>query len=42
MKNEKLDGAQDTAIVPTPESTAELIPEPTARLVEQSLEKDTP
>ena len=32
---------QQTAIVPTTETTAELIPEPTARLVEKSLERDT-
>ena len=33
--------AQQTAIVPTPESTAELIPEPTARLVEKSFAENT-
>ena len=32
---------QETAIVPSPEATAELIPEPTARLVEKSFAKNT-
>ena len=35
MKNE----AQETAIVPATESTAELIPEPTTRLVEKFLDR---
>ena len=35
MKNEKLDGTPATAIAPSPKATAELIPEPTARLVEK-------
>ena len=37
MENEK----QQTAIVPATEGTAELIPEPTARLVEKSFAKNT-
>ena len=37
MKNE----IQATAIVLSPQTTAELIPESTARLVEKSLERDT-
>ena len=40
MKNERLDGAQETAIVPTTESTT-AIPEPTARLVEKSIAENT-
>ena len=32
---------QETAIVPTIKTTAELIPQPTARLVGKSLERDT-
>ena len=32
---------QQTAIVPTTETTAELIPEPTARLVEKSFAENT-
>ena len=32
---------QETAIVPSTQPTAELIPEPTARLAEKFLEKDT-
>ena len=32
---------QETAIVPTPETTAEVIPEPTARLVEKSFAENT-
>ncbi len=32
---------QETAIVPSPETTAELIPEPTARLVEKSFAENT-
>ena len=32
----KKEKTQETAIVPTTESTAELIPEPTTRLVEKS------
>ena len=31
MKNDKLDGTPATAIVPSPEPTAELIPKLTAR-----------
>ena len=42
MKNDKLDGnPQATAIVPSPESTAELIPKPTADLIEKSFAKNT-
>ena len=33
---------QETAIVPSTETTVELIPEQTARLVEKSLGRDTP
>ena len=40
MKNERLDGAQETAIVPTTETTT-AIPEPTARLVEKSFADNT-
>ena len=39
MENENPEKTQTTSIVPTTESTAELIPESTARLVEKSLEK---
>ena len=35
MKNERLDGAQETAIVPTTETTT-AIPEPTADLIKNS------
>ena len=35
MKNERLDGAQETAIVPTTETTT-AIPEPTAELIKKS------
>ena len=41
MKNKKTGEIQETAIVPSPESTAELIPHPTARLVEKSFAKNT-
>lgn len=41
MKNDKLDGAQDSPIVLVGETTAELIPEPTARLVEKSFAENT-
>ena len=42
MKNDKLDGnPQATAIVPSTETTAELILEPTARLVEKSFAENT-
>ena len=40
MKNERLDGVQETAIVPTTETTT-VIPEPTARLVEKSFADNT-
>ena len=39
MKNEKTKGIQQTAIVPSPETTAELIPQPTAHLIEKSFAK---
>ena len=42
MKNERLEGAKETAIVPTPKTTTEFIPQPTTRLVEKSLEKEAP
>ena len=35
------DKKQATAIVPMTETTAELIPQPTARLVKKSLRRDT-
>ena len=38
MENNRLKGAD---LVPTTETTAELIPEPTAKLVEKSLVRDT-
>ena len=41
MENEKLDDTQETAIVPSGEATAELIPEPTAELIEKSFAKNT-
>ena len=41
MKNDRQDSALATAIVPTTESTAELIPEQTARLVEKSFAENT-
>ena len=39
MENEKLKGAD---LVPTTETTAELIPDLTAKLVEKSLVRNTP
>ena len=42
MKSEKLDGnPQETAIVPTTETTAELIPRQTAKLIEKSFAENT-
>ena len=41
MKNEKLEGTQETAIVPTTETTAEFIPEPTAELIGKSFAENT-
>lgn len=41
MKNEKRDNMPSTAIVPSPESTTELIPEPTSKLVEKSFAENT-
>ena len=41
MKNEKLESTQETAIVPTTEATAELIPQPTAELIEKSFAQNT-
>ena len=38
MENERLKGAD---LVPSTQTRRELIPHPTARLVENSLEKDT-
>lgn len=35
------EGTQETAIVPTTETTAEVVLEPTAKLVEKSLVRDT-
>ena len=41
MENERPDEkAQTTAIAPSTETTAELIPEPTARLVEKSFAEE--
>ena len=42
MENEKPKETQNTAIVPTTETTVEVMPQPTARFVEKSLEKETP
>ena len=39
MDNEKTEETQQTAIVPTTETTAELIPQPTAELIENPLPK---
>ena len=39
MENKRLKGA---GLVPSTQATQELIPESTVRLVEKSLEKDTP
>ena len=41
MKNEKLEETQETAIVPTTEPTAELIPGQTAELIEKSFAQNT-
>ena len=41
MENDKLESAQETAIVPTPETTAELIPNQTADLIEKSFAENT-
>ena len=41
MKNKRLDGAKETAIVPSVEEAVELIPELTARLVEKSFAENT-
>ena len=42
MKNDKLDGNPlSTAIVPSPKATAELIPQPTAELIEKSFAENT-
>ena len=37
MENDKLDSRPATAIVPSTEATAELIPQPTAELIEKVL-----
>ena len=41
MENEKPKGTQETAIVPTTETTAELIPNQTAELIEKSFAENT-
>ena len=41
MENDKLDGTQEIAIVPSGEATAELIPEPTAGLIRKSFAENT-
>ena len=41
MENEKPEVTQQTAIVPSTETTAELIPEPTAELIEKSFAENT-
>lgn len=41
MKNEKWDNMPSTAIVRSPESTTELIPQPTAELIEKSFAENT-
>ena len=41
MENEKLEETRQTAIVPTPETTAELIPGQTAELIEKSFAENT-
>ena len=41
MKNERLEGAKETTIALSPKTTAEFIPEPTARLVKKSFAQNT-
>ena len=41
MNNKQLGGAQETAIVPSPKATAELIPQQTAELIEKSFAENT-
>ena len=41
MRNEKTEGIQQTAIVPSTPATAELIPQPTAHLIEKSFAQNT-
>ena len=41
MEDKKLDITQATAIVPSPEPTAELIPQSTAELIEKSFAENT-
>ena len=41
MEDKKQDGTPSTAIVPTTKTTAELIPEHTARLIEKSFAENT-
>ena len=41
MEEKRLDGAGETAIVPSPEATAELIPGQTAELIEKSFAENT-
>ena len=41
MENKKLDGVQSTAIVPSAQPTAELIPGQTAELIEKSFAQNT-
>ena len=41
MEEKRLDGAGETAIVPSPKATAELIPGQTAELIEKSFAENT-
>ena len=41
MENDKMDSTQETAIVPTTKTTAELIPNQTAELIEKSFAENT-
>ena len=41
MEDKKQDGVQSTAIVPSPETTTELIPGQTAELIEKSFAENT-
>lgn len=41
MENDRLESAQEAAIVPSPKTTAELIPRETANLIEKSSAENT-
>ena len=41
MEDKKLDSTPATAIAPSPKATAELIPQPTAELIEKSFAENT-